>query len=140
MIRRNVQRIEVVIFGFDLGAVEDGEAEGAEQVFDLPLNLGHRMQATRLYAWRGNGEIEPFGIEALRQGGALEFGFAALPGFFERLLRRVDEFATLNPLISRELAHVFAELGEHAFAAEDFDTHRFQLFGSAGGLDAREGA
>ena len=38
MLGRDVQRVEVVIFGFHFGAVQHREAERGEQVFDFVLN------------------------------------------------------------------------------------------------------
>ena len=43
----NVQRVEIVIFGFHLGAVEHGEAQRDEQVLDFPLDLRDGMQVAR---------------------------------------------------------------------------------------------
>ena len=43
-------------------------------------------------------------------------------------------------LFGRELAHVFAELGENAFAPQHFDAHRFQFFGGGGGTAMRASA
>ena len=39
-------------------------------------------------------------------------------------------------LFGRELAHVFADLRERAFAAEHFDAHGFEVLRRTGGLDA----
>ena len=39
MVGRDVEGVEVVILGFDLGAVEHGEAERDEEVLDLRLDL-----------------------------------------------------------------------------------------------------
>ncbi len=140
MIGRNIQRVEIVELGLDLRPVQHTESERTKQVFDLPLNLRDRMQASRPHAGRGNGEIEPFGIQPFRQSRPLELGFAALVRALHRLLRGVDELAALRTLGRRELAHVFAEFGEFALASQHFDADGLELFGGLRGMDRSDGA
>ena len=83
MVGRNVERVEVVIFGLHFGAVEHREPERGEQIFDFALDLRDGMQAAAARAGRGQREIEPFGVEARAQRGFVELALAAL----ERLLR-----------------------------------------------------
>ena len=47
MIGGDVERVEVVVLGFDLGAVEYGESQGDEQIFEFLLDLRDRMQSCR---------------------------------------------------------------------------------------------
>src|SRR5579863_10350526 len=88
VVRRNIKGVEIVIFGFNLRAVQYGEAEGPEQVFNLPLDLRDRMQAAGFDSWRGDSKIEPLGVEPFRQRGPVELRFAPFPSVLESLLRR----------------------------------------------------
>ena len=57
VIGRDVERVEVVIFGFHLGAIEDGETERNEQVLQLALDLRNRVQVAAARSGRGQREI-----------------------------------------------------------------------------------
>ena len=94
MVRRNVQRVEIVIFGFDLGAVEHGEAEGPEQVFNLPLNLRDR-DAGCPGATPGAGTVRSSHSASSRFASAARSnsGLRRFAGAFESLLRGIDELA-----------------------------------------------
>ncbi len=94
----------------------------------------------RARAGGGYGEIDPFGVEALCQSGALETGLACLVSAFEGLLRAIDELSTAGSLVGRELAHVLAELSQDTFASQDFHSHRFQFFSCGRRLNSRERA
>ena len=73
------------------------------------------------------------------QGGFVELPLAGFERRFELLLGGVEQLADARALLGRELAHVLADLGQRAFAAQHFDAHGFQLLGRAGGGDARQG-
>ena len=60
----NVEGVEVVIFGFHLGAVEHREAQREEQLFELALDARDGVQMAAARAGRGQREIEPFGVQA----------------------------------------------------------------------------
>ena len=66
MIGRDVQRVEVMFVRFHFGAVENGEAEGDEEIFNFRLDLGERMERAAGGVRSGCGEIDPF---ALQTGG-----------------------------------------------------------------------
>ncbi len=59
-VSRDVERVEIVIFGFHFGAVQDRESERSEQILDLHLDQRDRMQAAWARARRGQREIQPF--------------------------------------------------------------------------------
>ena len=63
MLRRDVQSIEVVIFGFHFGAIQNRESKRGEQIFDFVLNDGHRVQAAWTNAGSGERQIQPFLLE-----------------------------------------------------------------------------
>ena len=58
VILRRVQRREVVVVGLDLGALIDLEAHGSEDVDQLVLHLGDRMEPSLLNADRGLGDVD----------------------------------------------------------------------------------
>ena len=59
----DVEGVEVVVLGFDLGAVDYGEAEGREELFEFLLDLRDRMQSAGADAGGGGGEVEPLGVQ-----------------------------------------------------------------------------
>ena len=65
MSRRNIQRVEVVLFGFHFRAVQNRETKRSEKVFDFVLNLRNRMQASWANAGRGQRDINPLFRQAL---------------------------------------------------------------------------
>src|SRR6185312_7376345 len=65
VVRRNVQRVKVVVFGLDFGSVEDGKAERAKEVLDFPLDLSDGMKRARLDSRRRDGKVKPLGIKLL---------------------------------------------------------------------------
>ena len=65
-------------------------------------------------------------------------GLAGFEGGFEHLLSGVEQLADAGAVLGGDLTHIFAGLGQRAFAAEHFDAHRLQVFGRSGGLDAVE--
>ena len=138
VIRRNVQRVEIIVFSFDLGPVQNGEAHGTKQVLNLPLNLRYGMQRAGARRWRRNRKIEPFAIEAFRHCLLFEAGFACLPGAFKSLFRAVNELAPSDALFRRKLADVFTELREYTLAAKNFHADCLQFIGSRGGVNSRQ--
>ncbi len=68
VVGRNVEGVEIVILGFHFGAVQHGEAERGEQLFELALDAGDGMQMAAARAGRGQREVEPFGVEPGVQG------------------------------------------------------------------------
>ena len=61
---RDIEGVEIVIFGLHFGAVEHGESQRAEQLFELALDARDGVQMAAARAGRGQREIEPFGVQA----------------------------------------------------------------------------
>ena len=55
---RNIERVEIVILGLDLGAVQDGEPERAEQFLDFALDLRDGVQVAAPRRRRRKREIQ----------------------------------------------------------------------------------
>ena len=139
MIGRNVQGVEVVVFGFDFGTIQHGEAERNEKVLEFPLYARDRMQVAAARTGRRQGEIDPLGVESRTQGGRVELLLPGIERRFELLLGGVEHLADAFALFGRELSHALADFGERAFAAHGVHADRFELLGGCGGSDAREG-
>ncbi len=87
MVGGDVEAFEVVVFGFDFGAVGDLEAELGEDFFDFFLDLGKWVNVAYLcgLAWKGG--VEEFGFEVFDDLGLFEglvfFGEVLFEGLFD---------------------------------------------------------
>ncbi len=135
VVRRDVEGVEVVVLGFDFGAVENGESERGEDVLDFRLDAADGMQMAAGGRGRGQREIDPLGVEAGLGGGGLEARLAGLERGFETLLDGVQQLAGAGALLGRELAEVLRDLREGALASEDLDADGFEARGGGLGFD-----
>ena len=95
------------MLGLDFGAVEDGESERDEEIFELPLNLRDGMQAAGAHAGRGRGEVDPFGFEAGVKRVRFERGFARRRCCDSNsCLTALSSLPMLGALFRRELAEL----------------------------------
>ena len=60
MFGRDVERVEIVILGFHFRPIQHRKPERREQILNLVLNDGHRVQAARSRTRRGQRKIQPF--------------------------------------------------------------------------------
>ena len=80
-----VERVEVVVDGVDLGALDDAEAEADEDVLELAPRLGQQVQAPdRLGGRAGQRDVDDVGGEPRVELGAVELGLARLERRLER--------------------------------------------------------
>ena len=65
VVRRHVERLEVVPVGLDLGALGHGEAEPDEDVLEALPGLGHEVEVAPTGRWASSdlGEVESFGLQ-----------------------------------------------------------------------------
>ena len=133
----NVERIEIVIFGFHFGAVQHRESERGEQVFDFRLYARDWMEAA--WAWAGcrQRKIEPFCLQALIQRTSGECFFPGFEGGFDCLPRGVKRFAGRAALGGTKFSNV--DLCERSFAAEHVHADGLELVGILRSLDAHQG-
>ena len=124
MLGRNVERVEIVIFGLHFGAVQHREAERSEQVLDFVLDDGDRMQAAGPGLGRGKRQVQPFLFEAGIQRSRCKCLFSCLKRSFERLFCGVEGLPGDLPLFGRELADV--DLREQPLAPEHVHAHFFE--------------
>ena len=139
--RGNIERVEVVVFGLDLGTVQDREAQRDEQLFELPLHLRDRMQASRANAGRGRGEVDPFRFEArVERRRNRARALRCSNTLSNSCLYCVQKLADSGALLRRELAELLADHGELALAAQNFDAHCFNGFEGRSGSRCRASA
>ena len=128
-----------MVLGFHFGAVEHGESQRREQVFELALDARDGVQMAAARRGRRQREIQPFGVQARAESRFGELPLPGLEGVFERLFDAVEEHAGALAFFGRQFAHVLAGQGERAFAAEGLDADGLQFLGAPGGGDAGQG-
>ncbi len=126
VVRGDVQRVEVVPIVLDLRALGDGEAHVGEDRGDLLGDLADRVDGPRRAGPRGQGHVEPFGLEALVEGGVAQRLFLCGEGGVDLVLQRV-ELRT----------HDLAFLGRHLAELAHFQRH-FALLADGGDADLFE--
>ena len=131
MLRRNIQRVEVVIFGFDFRSVEHGEAERGEKVFDFLLELRDGMQTAGPDPRRRQRHVYPFTRQAAGQRSFFEAAFLDLIFAFEILLHRIQQLARARTFLGRKLSEFLADLSQRSFAPERLHARFFQPFRTA---------
>src|SRR3990170_5010117 len=116
MVRRKVERGEVVPLGFRFRPQRDREAQSAEDSLDLLDYLGDWVSRTPPLVTRGHGQIQ------LRLGdsGLLKLLAPLFEAALEHGLDRVYQRATFAQITSRERGKLLEELGKPArFATEE---------------------
>ena len=124
---------------FHLGAVEHGEAQRDEQLFEFALDARDGMQVAAARAGGGQREIEPFAGQAGVEGLGGELLLAFFGGRLQALAGGIQQLAEAGAVLDRQLAHFLAGLGEPSLAAERLHAGRFQLRGVGGGGHTRQG-
>ena len=118
-----VERVEVVVDGLDLGALDDGEAEADEDVLDLAprrrsAGAGARpAAAARRAASRRRGRSPAARSSSPR----LELGAARLDQRLERLARLVGGLADRAALLRRQLGDAAQQVRQLGLAPEVAD-------------------
>ena len=89
----DVERVEVVMLGLDhrdrpsVWRIRRRD----EEIFELLLNLRHRMQAAGAHPGLGRREVDPLGFETGVERGGLQARFALFVEPFEFLLVLIEE-------------------------------------------------
>ena len=128
MLRRNVERGEIVEVGLDVGAFGDGETHIGEDLGDLVCDLAHRVDAAlgeRAFAHR-QGDIGALTREPRAQRRAakrLALGFQRLSDALFELIDRLPEALALFRRYAPERLH---QLRDAALLAECRDAHLFE--------------
>ena len=131
-----VERSEVVVLVFDLGAFEHREPETNADILHPPPNLGDEMQVTgRLGRIAGQRHIQSVLAQALVQLGRLELGRAALEQALQRLAHAVGLLAHRPALLGRQLADRAQRGGQLGLAPEVAHAQLLELGGRTGRAD-----
>src|SRR3989442_1248760 len=131
MVARDVERLEVVVVGLDLGPVDDREAQAGEDRHDLVVDARERVEHASRRTPARQCQIEP---RARPLGAALRFqrlGQALFEESLEDALGLVRRRADERPLLGGERAERAEELGQDALAAEEPDAGLLELGGRA---------
>ena len=118
MVRRDVERLEVVEVVLDLRPGGDLEAGAAKDLLDAQPRQSDRMQAAALLAPSRQRDIDAPGGELALDLRALQRLAPRLDGGLHALLGLVDALAGRGPLGGRQAAQGLQLLGEGAFLAE----------------------
>ena len=102
MVRREVQRLEVVPVVLDLRAVGELVAQPGEDVGDALERAPDRMQAAARAVDARQGDVDGLGRQARGERGIFERGLARGDGGGERIARPVDRLADALALLGRQ--------------------------------------
>ena len=138
VVRREVQRLEIVPVVLDLGTIGHLVAEAREDRSDALQRARDRVQVAALGIAPRQGDVDAFGRETLRQCGLFELGLARGERGRERVADAVDAFAVDLALVRRELAEAFQLLGDAAGLAEQADADGIEAIERGGGGDVGE--
>ena len=120
--RREVERVEVVVDGLDLGPVDDVEAEPDEHVLDLALSLRHQVQAADRRERVGRQrDVDPVLLQAVAQLGRREMAARCFDQPLELLPDLVCGLTGGGPLLGRQLGDVAQQVRELRLAPEVAD-------------------
>ena len=101
VVRGDVERGEIHPVGFDVGAVGDRAAHGAEDRGDLLHGAADRVDQAGLARARRQGGIEALGRQAGVEFGVLQRGAAGLDQGGQRVLEPVQRGTALAALLGR---------------------------------------
>ena len=139
MIRRNVERLEIVEVIFDLRPRGHLEARLHEDALDAQPRTRHRVQAPRLLPAPGQRHIDGAPRNLGAQCLLLEERTASLQGRLDGDLGIVDRLARRGTLGRRKLPQGFELLGEQPLLTQKPDAYFFQSTAIVSRLHVREG-
>ena len=107
-----IEGIEAMPFGFDVGAIGEGEAHSAEDLDGPILELGDGVEGTLEAGGAWERGVDASESEGIGIGG--EFQFALVEGGGNGVAGIVEEFADARFVFFSERLHAFAEEGDTA--------------------------
>ena len=141
VLRRVVERVEVVVDEVALRALDDGEAEAEEHVLDLAPGGGDQVQAAdRRDRAAGERDVDDVRGEPLLELRGLELAAARLDRALERAARLVGGAADRAALLRRQVGNVAEQVRQLGLAAEVADPHLLERGAVPGPRDLRGGA
>ncbi|GHB98219.1 hypothetical protein GCM10010080_08200 [Thermomonas carbonis] len=132
VVRREVQRLEVVEIVLDFRAVGEFVAKPAEDLGDPLQRAADRMHATAGGIAAGQSDVDGFAGQARVQRGIVQRDLACKKRFADRIAGAVDRLARSLALLAGQRAQGL-QLGSDAAAlAEQAHAQRFQCIGRGG--------
>ncbi len=110
MVGREVEGLEVVVVGLDLGALLDDEAHAEEDPLDLLLEQGQGMGGPDVASAAGQGQVDGPG----RAGGRPQPGLEGPDAVLRVVLELVDQAAGLAPGLGRSGLQLLEQKGDVA--------------------------
>ncbi len=132
MICRDIERIEVVVFGFNFGPVHHGKSHCLKNPLDLNAYLRQRMQVA---AWRAFTRLRKVKPVRLARG---FHEFSCTPKRLGELaLEGIERRAGSRAFISSQCAERFGKLGKRTLPAEILHAPRFETRNVIGSIKRR---
>ena len=138
VIRRNVQRLEVVELVFHLGALGDLVARAREQLLDALAHARDRVQRARGLAAPRQRHVDGAADELALDPLALERRAPLLDGFLDSCLGGVDARAGRRALGGLECGQALELLGQQALAPEPVHAQFVERSKAVAGGDPRQ--
>ena len=135
MVRREVQRLEVVPVVLDFRTVGEFIAKTAEDLGDAFQRATDRMHAAARGIAARQGDVDGLPGQARVQRGIVQRGLARGQSFGDRVAGAVDRLARGLALVARQCAERLELRGDAAALAEQAHAQRFQRVRRCGGGD-----
>src|SRR5699024_5001606 len=118
MMRRKIQRLEIVVIVLDLRPGSNLETQPLENIEQTIEGAIDRMTAARIDRAPRQGDVDGLRVQARVEALARQHGAAFADGLFERMLGAVDLLTSLTPLFRRQLPQTLELCGERPLLAE----------------------
>ena len=129
MVRRNVQRGEIVMVGFHLGAFLHLISQAAEQINDLLGGGDQGVTVPHGGSLGGRRHIQGFRSDTRLHGGLLHRLQTITQQRLHLRLEHVGPLPHQRPLVAGQLAHRTEHTGEPTLLAEQADTQLLERLG-----------
>jgi len=139
MVRRDVQQLEVVLVGLDLGPLEDLEAVGVEDLAQVAHEGHHRVEVTDWHRPARRAHVEGLGGRVCVSLRARQLGLARLDGGFQLAPDGVGELPELGAILGRDGSELLEEQRDAPGAAEELVAKGRESLGVRRRRDARRG-
>ncbi|CDN46047.1 hypothetical protein BN871_KF_00060 [Paenibacillus sp. P22] len=127
MVFRQVERLEVVVVGFDFRSFRDGITEADENILDLLLHLHERMDRARRQPAARQRHVDRLRAQPrIRLGAAVSGAFLFQHGL-DRAAHIVRELSDDRTLLGAQRAHPAQNFRQRAFFAQILDSEISQL-------------
>jgi len=122
MVRRRIERVEIVPDRFDIGAVGHGEAQRLEDLRDAVGDLRDRMAGAESLPLARLGQVE----SGVPGAAPCQCGLLRLDDLRQLVLQLVGGLAEHGTFFGGDAAQLLHDLRKETLAAKVFNTHCFQ--------------